>query len=529
MYSVVARIQPLYGPVLTALCAITLIVAASCTGRQRFVDPTGWVSVNGGIDSLTREIEMQFVVGDDDSRLASLLDDYRNMLTDTTDNVTDKELMSRFYFWQGRLLTRQGDEAGKMAQFNAALRIAPPSTADYIRRRIGWLEEVRTDFEADDWYRHLLDEVEFYDNRPDQVMRYARYIELFDLMRSVGLMERAAHYLDLSERAAEAYTRYCYDPGSKLSRSALLFEMGDTLSSAAINRELLDDSVAMLDNQLFALAHYNQFIIAGDTAALHSAYNRLDSTRDYVHLMPKICAYMAGEALDAGQTSTAVGYAERALGLLHLIGQGDDRMVVLSNIARAMEAAGQTDRALAIYKQYALEADSIAKELASGKVAETEQLEEIRRVDNNIRVKNRNQLMLQISVTMLIVLGVATIIYLAMKYLVRRHKASTFTPDIQQLLAQHRLSEIGSDSFQTLFTMQYPDFYVKLRSRAPRISEAALRLAAYIALGLTTKEISEMMNVQPESVKQARWRLRKSLSIPDDCDIKIYLSQLLNS
>jgi hypothetical protein len=89
-------------------------------------------------------------------------------------------------------------------------------------------------------------------------------------------------------------------------------------------------------------------------------------------------------------------------------------------------------------------------------------------------------------------------------------------------------SEIGSDNFIELFARQYPMFISRLRQKSPRISDAALRLAGYIAIGLSTKEIVEVMNVRPESVRQAKWRLRRTLGIVREEDLYPLLSSLLD-
>lgn len=90
-------------------------------------------------------------------------------------------------------------------------------------------------------------------------------------------------------------------------------------------------------------------------------------------------------------------------------------------------------------------------------------------------------------------------------------------------------TEIGTDNFLTLFSKQYPLFISRLREMSPRISDTALRLAGYIAIGLSTKEIAELMNVRPESVRQAKWRLRKTLGRDSEEDLFPLLSSLLHS
>ena len=63
-----------------------------------------------------------------------------------------------------------------------------------------------------------------------------------------------------------------------------------------------------------------------------------------------------------------------------------------------------------------------------------------------------------------------------------------------------------------------------LRDDHPSLTSYELRLCAYIRSNLTNKEIATILNIQPESVKKAKQRLRKkmSLTIPE---LTIHTSQ----
>lgn len=98
---------------------------------------------------------------------------------------------------------------------------------------------------------------------------------------------------------------------------------------------------------------------------------------------------------------------------------------------------------------------------------------------------------------------------------------------LERILSDRGFTEIGSADFMELFSRQYPLFISRLREISPRISDSAVRLAGYISIGLGTKEISELMNVRPESVRQARWRLRKTLGLEDESELFPMLSRML--
>ena len=67
--------------------------------------------------------------------------------------------------------------------------------------------------------------------------------------------------------------------------------------------------------------------------------------------------------------------------------------------------------------------------------------------------------------------------------------------------------------FKLHFTSVHPDFFVKLKEKAPDLTENDLRLCAYISIGMRAKQIAEMLSISPDSVNSNRYRLRKKLGL----------------
>lgn len=57
------------------------------------------------------------------------------------------------------------------------------------------------------------------------------------------------------------------------------------------------------------------------------------------------------------------------------------------------------------------------------------------------------------------------------------------------------------------------DFLKRLKEKCPTISPRELDLATYLLINMSTKEIAEFMNITPEGVELARYRLRKKLGL----------------
>jgi tetratricopeptide (TPR) repeat protein len=69
------------------------------------------------------------------------------------------------------------------------------------------------------------------------------------------------------------------------------------------------------------------------------------------------------------------------------------------------------------------------------------------------------------------------------------------------------------DEFKTYFDQVHTEFFTKLKERYPDLSTADFRLCALIKLKLSMKECATVLGISAESVKTARYRLRKKLNL----------------
>jgi len=81
-------------------------------------------------------------------------------------------------------------------------------------------------------------------------------------------------------------------------------------------------------------------------------------------------------------------------------------------------------------------------------------------------------------------------------------------------------------SFKTYFNNVHPTFFNHLLDLCPDLSPAEIKLAAFLRLNLTSKEIASIILIAPESVKTARNRLRKKLNLAQEENINRFLISL---
>lgn len=94
---------------------------------------------------------------------------------------------------------------------------------------------------------------------------------------------------------------------------------------------------------------------------------------------------------------------------------------------------------------------------------------------------------------------------------------------IVMLLKKESSTDKDWEVFKSYFSEVHDNFDNKLKAIHQEISEKDLRLASFIKMNLSTKEIATLLNVLPQSVLTSKYRLKKKLGIPKDTDIYNFL------
>ncbi len=94
---------------------------------------------------------------------------------------------------------------------------------------------------------------------------------------------------------------------------------------------------------------------------------------------------------------------------------------------------------------------------------------------------------------------------------------------IFSLLENTLSTENEWDEFKLKLEELNPNFYDNLTSKHSRLTKSEIRLLVLIRIGYTQKEIANLLNIAPESVKKARTRVRKKLNLDGNVKLNIYL------
>lgn len=97
---------------------------------------------------------------------------------------------------------------------------------------------------------------------------------------------------------------------------------------------------------------------------------------------------------------------------------------------------------------------------------------------------------------------------------------------IVMLLKRESAEDRDWEIFKSYFSEVHNDFDHKIKSINVDISEKEIRLASFLRMNLTTKQIASMLNVLPDSVLKSKYRLKKKLNLEKDQDLTEFLNSL---
>ena len=98
--------------------------------------------------------------------------------------------------------------------------------------------------------------------------------------------------------------------------------------------------------------------------------------------------------------------------------------------------------------------------------------------------------------------------------------------ELESLIRSHSSIDRDWEDFKMVFEEVHPDFHMRLLENHPELSANDLKICALTRLNLNIKETAGILNISPESVKTARYRLRKKLGLGPEEELLPYLLRL---
>lgn len=98
---------------------------------------------------------------------------------------------------------------------------------------------------------------------------------------------------------------------------------------------------------------------------------------------------------------------------------------------------------------------------------------------------------------------------------------------INRLISKSYETDKGYEDIKTEFAEVHPEFIAGLKQKAEnKLTRLDLKYCSYILMGLTNKEIALKLNVDPKSIRMARYRLKQKLNLQKDESLDQFINDL---
>lgn len=410
----------------------------------------------------------------------------------------------------------------------------------------------------------------------DTISLAETYNAMARVLREAGETAEGNGYIEKAQKLYEEAGLRIYALKNRLNIAVAYYEAGDRASCCRILSALRKDSVTRSDIRFYNSVLLNIYIYCGDTSALDEAYSQIsDFELRWPGRQTELEIMKARFFIETGQVDSSDFHSWKAMTLVPSINDTiliemvyDVRCMVHSMARRndsAFEALIMKDRLTR-----ARVSGAMASSVRKGRMAA-----EIASVKESSRLHDERQRLLFIIILMsvcVVALGVILIMVRrvgrmrlreARHYLEASRRSSqlavascalrekeNLVEEIRGIITdaskEERMPEEISrkldnslriyfdtneewDNLRMLYDSLPVGFDDAVRKRSPEISDSLVRMAAYIACGLTTKQIARLLRIQPDSVKKSRWRLRTRPGLSPSETLEDALQSIINT
>lgn len=523
--------------------------------------PYGWRPAGARFDSLTLLAETTWFDGGElrgDTLMQPIVDAmYREAFSEGGSQL----MKSRAYYWIFRVLNRDGkvDEARKA--LSVARNLCDSARNPYDMARIEWSGAPESEIPTAEACNALMQQAEIFKKSGDRVYTGGVLMELGIMLNSIGHPELGLPYLQQADSVFKSGDMTQLSEYNQLNISNAYFQSGDTVVGLELLKELCDVASVKKNPIIYDMVLANLYVNGGDTAALRRAYLNAMHTPGFEPEMAIYEVYLADERLSEGDLGGALWYAGKAMRHSQDLEDPEWRMeyeklqeslhLAQKHWKEALEARRRAD----IIKDSLLDVDNRYR-IAGLELTRLRDLREVEMREHRVKIYARG--IAGGIGAIIIILGVCWLFHshaMAKKYaalqlsldleqanrrnlalqLTMQEKTDAISKLQKQIAGLRDVGEIKSatagkieallrseialhgeqEGFLATFSQIRPDFIDRFHAILPDAGDAEVRLAVYTVIGLDTKHIARLCGIRPESVKQARWRLRKRMMVPE--------------
>ena len=97
---------------------------------------------------------------------------------------------------------------------------------------------------------------------------------------------------------------------------------------------------------------------------------------------------------------------------------------------------------------------------------------------------------------------------------------------LRKMINSNLQTEKEWEAFKIHFEKVHPEFFTSLKNKHPELTENELKLCSYIRIGMSTKQISQMISVLPNTIKTNRYLMRKKMQLQTNDSLDEYICSI---
>lgn len=544
-------------------CLLLLAAASSCDRHNsKQIQKEGWTPVDSSFDSTSRRLEAAYI---------SYHPQYvRDSLALSLHPTKAGAGAAQRLYWLAR--ATRGNEL-----YDSALNLIEKgfsaidsSAYPYEWARLASLKASLPNIPVKMAYSLSTNNLQYFEKIADHLMTASTLMRLGSVMWSINDTLPAATYY---RRADSIFAIY----GPEEYRLKNLVNIANTSASSggvrlrdSLMNIVISSPMTRQDTSLYVSVLRNKYNDTGDLSYLRKAYRHID------HLTPParsaLTADIAEYFLENEMPSDSViKYGFMAFSDIARVSDHRTRAMIFNIMAYASYLEKDIDGTVNLYHAFLSERLAMEKErfsLETTKADYRQGFEKARREERDRHIHERTVWIIALIAALSLAVVSGTILYLRVqRSRMRRQKAeleliqsrnylsacvlamdekdrilNSIIESVDKMQNEEKLaasqaaeittaikrnlnSGLDTETFTELHKKIHPEFVSRLTSDYPDLTESQLRLAAYIAMGLSSKQIALALNIAYESVKKGRTRLRKRMNLPQGSSLESFLRE----
>lgn len=488
-----------------------------------------------------------------------------------------RQAKARVCYWKGWVMIKDNpDSALTLARRALALCDSARYPYDHARFSLLVGEYHRYKGNYSDAYFIYHDKLERLRKAGDEFWAAKTMVYLGVIFQNLGEYSEASRYFNLAQDLFKKTGSMACRTKNRINLANISYLLGDKKKSLAYLKDLETNGSISNDSIYVANVYVSRFHISDftDTLAARRAYSI--SQRIHDENLAVISTMAVGITyLNDNNNLQAISFFRNAYRIADRLGDFPNKKQLLEYLERCYAASGRPDSAEMCRNEILILNDSIYYRESISKLKRAEYLSVINGYEQSLlQQRKQNRMRILFTMSLVALLSVVLILALWLLRVTRRKNASERRlqeeekrrlellnrqysieigikekelashsmmltqknaklkeladrlmriemqgdkdPAENQMLNERISNELSNDDwkyFKLQFEKVHPLFFSSLTEAYPSLSKTELRLCAYIRVGMSAKEIAQVLSVRPDTVNTSRYRIRRKLKL----------------